>query len=186
MSRLLTLIVLGVFMSSVGCASSASNQTSIPLVEGLDVERFTGDWYVLASIPTYFERDAFNALEQYQQDDRGRIETRFSYNKGALDGPRRSFTSTAYVSDRSNAEWGMQFVWPFRAEYLVAYLDPSYETTIVARNKRDYVWIMARDPAVSEEVYADLVARVVDMGYDISKLRKVPHDTFTSVSQVGE
>jgi len=40
----------------------------------------------------------------------------------------------------------MQFLWPFKAEYLIAYVDPDYSETIIARNNRDYVWIMARTP----------------------------------------
>ena len=57
---------------------------------------------------------------------------------------------------------------------IVAWLDPQYRTVIVARNKRDYVWIMARTPAIPEAQYELLVSRVVALGYDASKLRKVP------------
>ncbi|MGB7816350.1 MAG: lipocalin family protein [Methylotenera sp.] len=70
----------------------------------------------------------------------------------------------------------MQFIWPIKAEYLITYLDDAYTQTIIARNARDYVWIMARSPHLSEEEYATLTKKVADMGYDISKLRKVPHD----------
>jgi len=72
-----------------------------------------------------------------------------------------------------NAVWGMQFIWPIKAEYVIAYLDESYQITIVGRSKRDYVWIMARVPCLDDAVYADLLSRVMALGYTEAP-RKVP------------
>jgi apolipoprotein D and lipocalin family protein len=68
----------------------------------------------------------------------------------------------------------MQFIWPIKADYRIAYLDADYSRTIIARNKRDYVWIMARRPQIPDSEYEELVSAVKDMGYDISQLRRVP------------
>ena len=68
----------------------------------------------------------------------------------------------------------MQFIWPIKAEYRIAYLDDNYQQTVIARNARDYVWIMARTPQIDDAKYADLTQLVKQMGYDTSKLRKVP------------
>jgi apolipoprotein D and lipocalin family protein len=73
-----------------------------------------------------------------------------------------------------NAVWGMQFVWPIKAEYLIAYVDPEYTQTIIARSALDYVWIMARTPELSSADYAQLEQRVRDLGYDMSRLQRVP------------
>ena len=56
-------------------------------------------------------------------------------------------------TDGSNAIWGMQFVWPIKAEYLIAFLDADYTQTVIARSSRDYVWLMARTPTVSDADY---------------------------------
>ena len=72
--------------------------------------------------------------------------------------------------------WGMQFIWPFKADFRIAYLDDQYQRTIIARNTRDYVWIMARTPQISEENYQDMTDFVKNLGYDMTKLRKVPQD----------
>ena len=50
------------------------------------------------------------------------------------------------VDTRSNAIWTMRFIWPFEADYRIAYLSPDYSQVIIGREKRDYVWIMARTP----------------------------------------
>jgi hypothetical protein len=54
------------------------------------------------------------------------------------------------------------------------YLDPGYTETIIARDARDYAWIMARTPRISDEAFAADVERLEGMGYDTSKLRRVP------------
>ena len=156
----------------VGCAAGAP---TIPTAAYVDVERFMGDWYVIANIPTRFEVGAHNAVESYQLDDDGTIATTFTYRDGSFDGPEKVMRPRGFVVDRkTNAVWGMQFVWPIKAEYVIAYVAPDYSQTIVARSKLDYVWVMARTPTLSSEEYAGLERRVAELGYDVSKLQKVP------------
>jgi apolipoprotein D and lipocalin family protein len=70
----------------------------------------------------------------------------------------------------------MQFIWPIKAEYRIAYLNEEYTQTIIARNARDYVWIMARTPTISDAEYTKLTSFISNLGYDLTKLRKVPHN----------
>jgi apolipoprotein D and lipocalin family protein len=136
-----------------------------------------GPWYVIAAIPTAIETESFNAIESYKLDDDGTIATTFTFNKGSLDGKVKTYNPRGFVVENSgNARWGMQFIWPIKAEYLIAHVDENYSETIIARNARDYVWIMARTPHLSEEAYQALVKKVSDMGYDLQKLRRVPHN----------
>ena len=154
-----------------GCAS----QQPMPPVAQVDLNRFMGDWYVIATIPTYFEREAYNAVESYAQRPDGKIQTTFRYRKGSFDGELKTMRPVGTVDkDSGNGIWGMQFIWPIKAEYVIADLDPSYSTVIVGRSKRDYVWIMARTPTLPAAQYDALVARTAQLGYDTGKLRKVP------------
>ena len=156
-----------------GCSSVP--RPPVPLVAEVDLDRFMGDWYVIASIPTYIERDAWNAVESYHLDDDGSIATTFTFRKGGFDGPEKRYTPRGFVFDRSsNAVWGMQFVWPIKADYRIAYLSEDYGQTVIAREARDYVWIMARSPSLSDADYERLEAFVAAMGYDTTQLRKVP------------
>jgi apolipoprotein D and lipocalin family protein len=68
----------------------------------------------------------------------------------------------------------MRFVWPVKADYRIAWLDRDYTLTVVGREARDYVWIMARRPEISESDYLTLAAFVADQGYDVSQLQRVP------------
>ena len=169
--RKATLIVMFlVYSMTVGC------QTMQPIhtVESVDLKRFMGDWYVIASIPTFIEKDAYNALETYRLDPDGTIATTFRFNKGSLDGPLKVYKPRGFVRHSSNAVWGMQFVWPIKADYRIVYLDDDYTQTIIGRQNRDFVWIMARTPTISDDDYDKLVAVIASLGYDMSKLERVP------------
>ena len=69
----------------------------------------------------------------------------------------------------------MQFVWPFKAEYRIIYLNDTYTQTVIGRTKRDYVWIMARDPSIPSDDYNRILQFLQRQGYDIAKIQKVPH-----------
>jgi apolipoprotein D and lipocalin family protein len=170
------LLVVGMIL--VGGCQLASNLPPIRTAESIDLNRFAGDWFVIANIPTFIETDAYNAVESYAEPVNGRIATTFTFNKGGFEGERKTYQPTAFVREGSgNAVWGMQFVWPIKAEYRVVYIDPEYQFTIIGRTKRDYVWLMARQPVIAEDDYKRLLSIIEQEGYDLDKLRLVPQQS---------
>jgi apolipoprotein D and lipocalin family protein len=170
--RLLRLVLVSGVLALAGCASGGKE---MEVVDYVDIDRFMGDWYVIASIPTFLEDQAYNALESYERNDDGTIATTFTFRDGSFDGEKKTYTPTGFVRDHeSNAIWGMRFIWPIKADYRIVYLDDAYSQTIIGRNKRDYVWIMARTPSIPEADYEMLVERVAELGYELDDLRRVP------------
>ena len=167
---ILTTVTLSALLGLAGCSS----MEPLRPVEEVDLQRFMGDWYVIANIPTALEKGANNAVESYRLNSDGTVATTFTFRDGAFDGPKKTYHPRGFVSEESNAVWGMQFVWPIKADYRIVYLDDEYSVTVIGRNKRDYVWIMAREPEISEAAYADIVDRVGAMGYDTGEIQKVP------------
>ncbi len=163
---------LGV-LALLGC--QGTHKPPLKTVDYVDMERFMGDWYVIANIPTMLENDAHNAVESYRLADDGSIDTTFTFRKGGFDGPLKRYNPRGFVKDKkSNAVWGMQFIWPIKADYRVMYLDEAYSQTVIGRQKRDYVWIMARAPSISKADYRRILALIQGQGYDIDKVQKVP------------
>jgi apolipoprotein D and lipocalin family protein len=158
------------------CAGSYANDLpQIKPVASLDLPRFMGKWYVIASIPTRFEKSACNAVETYALQPDGNVDTTLRFRDSAFDAPVKSIHSTGYVKDGTgDAVWGVQVFWPLKAQYIVAYLKDDYSQTIVARDARDYAWIMARTPTIPLTDYDALVLRVADLGYPPARIRKVP------------
>ena len=180
--KVLLLIIFSSFFS--GCAGNKMNEIATKQV---DIPRFMGDWYVIAVIPTAIEIQAYNAVENYKLDRDGTIATTFTYYKAAFNGPLKAYHPRGFVNKQSgNGLWGMQFIWPFKADFRIAYLDDNYQRTIIARNARDYVWIMARTPQISEENYQEMTAFVKNLGYDMTKLRKVPQDWSKKPNEVSK
>ncbi|MCT2530730.1 lipocalin family protein [SAR92 clade bacterium H921] len=168
---LLKIILVSGLLLIAGCSSNRPMDT----VEQVDLERFMGDWYVIANIPTFLEKNAFNPVESYRLNPDGTVATTFAFNAGALDGQQKVYQPRGFIRDSSNAIWGMQFVWPIKADYRIVYLDQEYQYTVIGRTRRDYVWIMARAPQISAAKYLELTQFVATLGYDLDKLRKAEH-----------
>jgi apolipoprotein D and lipocalin family protein len=163
------------FAASLVLLGACAAPRPIHTESNVDLQRFMGDWYVIANIPTFIEKGAHNAVESYRLDDDGSVDTTFTFRDGGFDGDLKEYNPRGFVRDTdSNAVWDMQFIWPFKAEYRIIYLSPDYMRTIIGRSKRDYVWIMARSPEIGETEYSDMLAFLAEQGYDTALIEKVP------------
>ena len=166
-----SLIILAFILSTSGCSKHVPMDT----VDYVDIDRFMGDWYVVANIPTFLEKGAHNAVESYAMNEDGSIATTFTFRDGSFDGELKEYNPTGFIENtQTNALWGMQFIWPIKADYRIVYLDEDYTKTVIAREARDYVWIMARKPQLTDTEYEAIRQFVASIGYDISKLNRVP------------
>ena len=169
------LMACAVLLNASACAS---NLPPIKPVSHVDLPRFMGNWYVIATIPTRFEKTAYNALEVYTLKTNGDVATSFHFRDGSFDGEKKDIHSTGIVKHGSgNAVWGVQVFWPMKAQYIVAWLKDDYSQVIVARDARDYTWVMARTPTIPQADYDALLERVKALGYPMEKIRKVPQQT---------
>jgi apolipoprotein D and lipocalin family protein len=162
-----------------GACATTDMQPLQAIDRPIELQRFMGDWYVLASIPIDFwiasEAGAHNGIESYELRDDGKIATTYTFLKDGFDGPEKTFSPVAWVKNTAtNTEWRMQFLWPFRSAYLIAYLDDDYQRTIIGVPNRDYAWIMSRSPNISSEDYANLIAEAGRLGYATEKIQRVP------------
>ena len=171
---------LRTLLQTMSCAgliatlSACSNLEPLQAVEHVDLERFMGDWYVIANIPTTIEKGAHNAIESYQLDSDGSIATTFTFNDGGFTGEQKVYRPRGFVKDESNAIWGMQFIWPIKADYRIIYLDEAYSVTVIGRNKRDYVWVMARESSIAAQDLDVIMNMLESVGYDRGEIQMVP------------
>ena len=169
------LLACAVMINASACATGLPPITPVAHV---DLPRFMGNWYVIATIPTRFEKKAYNALEVYTLKPNGDVATSFHFREGSFNGEKKDIHSTGIVKQGTgNAVWGVQVFWPLKAQYIVAYLKEDYSQVIVARDARDYMWVMARTPTISQADYDALLARVKLLGYSMDKIRKVPQQS---------
>lgn len=170
------------FLSFLICLSCEENMREkefgeLKTVDFVDLKRFMGDWYVIANIPTIIEKGAVNAVESYELDSGGRINTTFTFRKGSSTGPEKKYNPTGFIyNEKTNAEWRMQFLWPFKAPFLIIDLDDDYSYTVIGIPSRKYVWIMARDHVLDQNIYDNIISKLADVGYDVSQIQKIEHN----------
>ena len=170
-------MILGFAMMSLmtGCAL---NDAPLPTAENVNIDRFMGRWYVHGYTPIIVDKDAHNAIEHYRLDADKKIQTTYQFRDGGVDAKIKTLTPVGWVDEGvdSNAEWRMQFIWPFTADYIILHLDADYLETIIAHPSRKYAWIMLRSDSVSDADYDRLLSKLKAVGYDTNLIQKLPHD----------
>jgi apolipoprotein D and lipocalin family protein len=158
-----------------GCMSTPSKKTPLKIVDHVDLPRFMGDWYVIGTIPWIVEKNNVGTMDIYKMRPDGRIDITYAFHKNNLSAKHQEMHAVGTVLDtKTNARWGVQFIWPFKAPYLVIDLAPDYSTTTIGYPSRDLIWIMARTPTLSESTYQSLLQKAAGQGYDINRIIKVP------------
>jgi apolipoprotein D and lipocalin family protein len=157
----------------LGCASVKAPLQTVPHV---DLPRYMGDWYVIANIPYFAEKDCFDSVESYALRPDGDIDNWFTCRKGSFDAPmKRKANALAQVTDKtSNAAWRVRFLKIISVKYLILDLDPNYQWVAVGHPSRNYGWIMARTKSLPAATYESILSRLAAQGYDPSRFVKVP------------
>jgi apolipoprotein D and lipocalin family protein len=162
-------------LSIVGCTTTTERLHLPPLetVRRVEVERYLGRWYEIASFPQIFQRGCTGTTATYSLKPDGNIEVRNRCFENALDGPEKGAVGTARVANRAtNAELEVSFFGPFWAPYWIIDLGPDYEYAVVGHPGRDYLWILSRSPQMADETYAAILERLRAKGYELERLQR--------------
>lgn len=182
MFRLLSFFTGSITMAFIGGCSS---HPPLPSPEYVDLERFMGRWYVLGYTPILVDEHAHNAIEHYRLDEKNKIQTTYQFRDGGFDGELKTYTPVGWVHEKStNAEWRMQFIWPFRSDYIILHLAEDYSRTIVVHPSRKYAWIMQREPEISDEDYERMLQILEFEGVDRRLLLRLPQDWSSETERI--
>ena len=172
LSRTLSAIVLGCLGASVSVAGAPE------VVSDVDLERYMGRWYAVASIPTTFERScAQGTTAEYHLLVDGRIEVTNTCIRE--DGTAFDIVGRAWVPDPTEpAKLKVSFVrfsnrWFFPGDYWVLDLASDYSYAVVGHPLRKYGWILSRSPALPEETLETIFQRIEGNGYNRDDFRRI-------------
>lgn len=154
-------------------------QTTPPpldVVDEVDLDRYLGRWYEIASFPQRFQRGCVATTANYTLRGDGRIGVENECRDRTFGGELRRAEGVAWVTDPngSQAKLKVQFFWPFRGDYWILELDPEYRYAVVGHPSRDYLWILARTRTLDPLVYRTLLARIEEKGFDLARLIPTP------------
>lgn len=166
--RLATLSLVAVFL---GCQSPPSTLTA---VERVDLDRYLGLWYEIASFPQTFQRGCVATQAHYSRREDGRIRVENQCRDESLDGELRSAEGVAWTADddASHAKLRVQFFWPFWGHYWIIELDSDYHWAVIGHPERKYLWILSRTPTMDESVYEKVLRRIRAKDYDLTPLQR--------------
>lgn len=157
----------------VCCQTPANAEPPLKTVEYVDVERYMGEWFEIASFPQWFSRNCFNTTANYKLRDDGRVDVVNQCHKGSPTGEITTAKGIARVVNKeTNAELKVTFFWPFSGDYWIIELGDNYEYAVVSEPKRSTLWILSRSPNMSRETLDPLLDRLKNVHkLDLSKLK---------------
>lgn len=156
-----------------GCAPRGPALPPLKTVAHVDLQRYAGTWYEIASYPNRFQKGCVATRADYRLLDDGRIEVLNQCRQETLDGVLRSARGLARVADPAgSARLEVSFFRPFWGDYWVIGLDPDYRWAVIGHPERKYLWILSRTPTLDEALYQRLLEELPAKGYDPQRLRR--------------
>ncbi|MRR09019.1 hypothetical protein EG831_02795 [bacterium] len=169
--------MLAVMMLLGAATMTMADTKPLQTVPRVDLARYLGTWYEVATIPQRFQKGCTGVTANYTLRPDGDITVVNACRKDSLNGKFKSVTGKAWVTDKqTNAKLKVRFFWPFSGAYWIIELDSlNYQYAVVGHPNRQYLWILSRTPQMDDALYNELVSRIVNThGYDVSKLKKTP------------
>lgn len=173
--RNIILLVLGVLLLSGFGMFFIDFHENLPLEENIDTERYMGIWYSVYEFPAWFQQGCECTTAEYSLNDDGTVDvlnTCVRYDR--VD----KTEGIAFPVNGTDARFKIQFDdFPFSmGDYNIVVVDDDYDTAMVATMDRRYLWILSREPEISDDKLVEYVEYAEQLGFRIQKLEKVNHE----------
>jgi apolipoprotein D and lipocalin family protein len=173
MKRSFTIVL--VFMMVITNAQSQPLQT----VERVDLEKYLGRWYDIASYPARFQKGCHCTTAEYEivpGKNYIRVTNRCVKYKNGKSKISIARGKAFIVEGSNNARLKVQFFWPFRGDYYIIGLAEDYTWAIVGHPTRKYLWILYRESFIPTDTYNHILEVVRQKGYDLKNLQRTPQN----------
>jgi apolipoprotein D and lipocalin family protein len=163
----------GLALAMFGCAPPGKGLPPLQTVAKVDLQRYVGTWYEIASYPHRFQKGCVATRAVYELLSDGSVGVINECRQEALDGPLKAVKGKARVVDRqTNARLEVSFFRPFWGDYWIIDLDPDYQWAVIGHPSRNYLWILSRSRTLDENLFQQILSRLPAQGYDPARLRR--------------
>ena len=153
-------------------SSDMLKSQTLQTVASVDVKRYAGKWYEIASFPQRFQKGCHCTTAEYTLSSNGYLIVENRCNKGSITGKQSYIKGKAFVeANTGNAKLKVQFFWPFRAKYWIIDLADDYSYAVVSHPSRKYLWVLSRTPKMDDKVYQQILSRLKEKGFNLDKLQ---------------
>jgi apolipoprotein D and lipocalin family protein len=154
------------------CTTNGRQPPPLDVVPAVDLSRYIGRWYEIASFPQRFQKGCTDSRAEYRILPDGDVEV---LNSCLRDEKVDTAKGKAWVVETTtNAKLKVSFFWPFRGDYWIIDLGKDYEYAVVSAPSMKYLWILSRTPQIDEQRYQGIVTRLKDRGFDVARLNRTP------------
>lgn len=149
------------------------NARKVQTVPYVDLNKYAGLWYEIASFPQPFQKRCHCTTAEYTLSEKGYVIVENRCNRDSANGKQAYIKGKAFVEKNSgNAKLKVQFFWPFKGKYWIIDLADDYSYAVVSHPTQKYLWILSRTPKMDDTLYQQIVSRLKLKGFDLSKLQK--------------
>lgn len=142
------------------------------IASSLNIKRFSGRWFNLASLPMHFQKRCYCSQFFYTLEDDGDLQLGHGCYKGSKPGKWKYLSASAGSNFGPNkSQFKVPYYWPFRKQYWVLYVSNDYKYAIVGTPNYKYAWIMSRQPHATVGQFLKLKGILKARGYDVKKLQ---------------
>jgi len=153
-------------------SASTSKSQTLQTVSSVDVNRYSGKWYEIASYPQRFQKGCHCTTAEYTLSPDGYLIVENRCNRGSVNGKQSYIKGKAFIEKNSgNAKLKVQFFWPFRAKYWIIDLADDYSYAVVSHPNKKYLWILSRTPKMNDTFYRQILSKLKEKGFDLSRLQ---------------
>lgn len=144
---------------------------ALDTVPSVDLNRYLGTWYEIASYPMFFQRGCVATEANYQLRPDGRVTVLNKCRKNSLTGPWKTAEGIAkVVESTSNAKLKVKF-FLFWGDYWIIDLGSDYEYAVVSEPRQKYLWILSRTRQMDKDLFQDICKRLEEKGFDLERLQ---------------
>jgi apolipoprotein D and lipocalin family protein len=160
------------FMTTIYMPAITANAQTIQTVPDVDLKKYAGKWYEIASYPQRFQKGCHCTTAEYTLSEKGYVIVENRCNRGSINGKQSYIKGKAFVVKNSgNAKLKVQFFWPFKGKYWIIDLADDYTYAVVSHPNKKYLWILSRTPEMDEATYHQIISRLKEKGFDLAKLQ---------------
>lgn len=152
--------------------TTASLSQKLTTVSYVDLKKYAGKWYEIASFPQRFQKHCTCTTAEYTLTDKDFVVVENRCKKDSVNGKSSYIKGKAFVVVNSgNAKLKVQFFWPFRGKYWIIDLADDYSYAVVGHPNKKYLWILSRTPTMNNSIYQQIMINIKEKGFNISKIK---------------
>jgi apolipoprotein D and lipocalin family protein len=152
--------------------------------ETFNLDAFKGTWYEIARLPNGFERGLVEVTATFKVDKDGKIQMENKGHLGSSRGQKKVVKGEVKIPDKKNpynmkAKFGI-----FSFDYRVIdfdHKDGNY--ALITSDKKDYLWILCKQPAMEPLLYEKLVEKASELGFRTERLQLVSQTANCAVAE---